>query len=167
MLSLDLYRSSIRSNLRSNWTYNSTSLTIDSSLVGDVDQWVSERCPLIKRKVMVPKVLIDKDYYFAGGSGCDSFAINVDNISYGIMWTPLIKSIEFTASVNHSEVFNFRKVIDDHNAMQIDYSTGASLHIFGHIDMHGFCSYRTAKGLIDEYIRKEVERNATGRVVIK
>jgi hypothetical protein len=162
----NLYRSTINSTVQTNWSDNSVTTKPTFKIDSVWRAAVADKCNHGGKLAGTPVVVTYRSTEYGDTGYCNPINVQIDDISFGVTWTPLIKSSNFSAGIS-CLISAQRTRIEDGQLISSTYTLNGSMTITGHITVWGICSYRNAKNILMRHIIGSVLRQVKSHIANK
>ncbi|MGG9961159.1 hypothetical protein [Ferruginibacter sp. SUN106] len=157
-LELNLYLSEVKITLNRNSQTNSTTLRPSLIINRTWAETINSKCNFRGNPANIPILIFYKNQKYGDTNGCKGVTINITDLEFGPIWTPLYKSgsIHGKAKCNSNvTLFQF----ENDKLVQTTYQFNDELDIKGDITVKGISSYRNAKKLVIDKVFEQIYSN--------
>jgi len=158
-VNLNFFKSSIKAQINASWNISSTKIDSFETFNKRWKEKVNDSCNFCGELKNFPVSVSYKSHRGGDKSDCDHIDITITEFSPGLIWTPLFKSANFTATASCSNSVRLYKEANGTVSFKAVNIHG-QLSATGHITVYGFSSYRNTKKLIIDYVEKEFYQSA-------
>lgn len=163
-LDISWYRNNITGNTTSNWQSTAT-ITKPSMKINSVwEETINSPCNFNGQASNIPVRVYYKGRTVMGADvKCQALDVEINSLSPGMIWTPLIKSANFRASATCYGTITLTRN-ENGNLVATSYNLSGNINVTGSIQIYGTCSYRNAKQMVKDYVVQQVYNNAANYI---
>lgn len=163
-LDIHWYKSNITGSTTSNWnntaTYAKPSMVINNTW----EETINNPCNFNGQASNIPvRVYYKGEAVIGRDIKCQAVNVEINSISPGMIWTPLIKSANFRASATCYATITLTRN-ENGKPVQTSYNVSGNINVTGSIQVYGTCSYRNAKQMVQDYVVQQVYNNTADYV---